>query len=204
LSNIEQPGPFESIHAAQIPFLCRRFIGKPALSEKFDPVLEGRFLNIASGLRLRMLDKTEEIPAVRIDALSYCASTALICGALKISGAGEGIEPSCFSKVEGDSIEAKNSVMASLTKHPQSRFWVACYTAKDGRQLERWTKTMHRAKAMAIALELERVELQTRQGTVKTTQLQKIASGHAKHVRPAGPLKAMVRFQPTETRPVKR
>jgi integrase len=72
--------------------------------------------------------------------------------------------------------------MASLTKHPKSRFWVACYTAKDGRQLKRSTKTTNRGKAMHIALELERVEQQARQGTVTTTQLQKILSDTAERV----------------------
>lgn len=72
--------------------------------------------------------------------------------------------------------------MASLTKHPKSRFWVACYTANDGRQLKRSTKTTNRGKAMQIALELERVEQQARQGTVTTTQLQKILTDTAERV----------------------
>jgi len=79
-------------------------------------------------------------------------------------------------------LDATNTVMASLTKHPKSRFWVACYTAKDGRQLKRSTKTTNRGKAMQIALELERVEQQARDGTVTTTQLQKILTDTAERV----------------------
>lgn len=66
--------------------------------------------------------------------------------------------------------------MASLTKHPKSRFWTACYTARDGRQLKRSTKTTDRRKALQIAVELERVELQSRQAALTTTQLRKILS----------------------------
>ncbi len=72
--------------------------------------------------------------------------------------------------------------MASLAKHPKSRFWFACYTAKDGRQLKRSTKTTERGKAMQIALELEHVEQQARRGTVTTTQLQKILTDTAERV----------------------
>ena len=79
-------------------------------------------------------------------------------------------------------LDATNTIMASLTKHPKSRFWVACYTAKDGRQLKRSTKTTSRGKAMQIALELERVEQQAREGTVTTTQLQKILTDTAERV----------------------
>src|SRR4051812_39112676 len=64
--------------------------------------------------------------------------------------------------------------MASLTKHPKSSFWTACYTNSEGRQLKRSTKTTDRNKAYEIALELERVEKQTRAGITTTNQLKKI------------------------------
>ena len=64
--------------------------------------------------------------------------------------------------------------MASLWKHPNSKFWTACYTDKDGKQVKRSTKQTKRAKALAIALELERVEQQARRGTVSTLQIQKV------------------------------
>ena len=66
--------------------------------------------------------------------------------------------------------------MASLTKHPKSRFWTACYTDHDGRQRKRSTKTTDRKKAIQIAVELERVEQEARRGTVTAIQLRKILS----------------------------
>ena len=64
--------------------------------------------------------------------------------------------------------------MASLFKHPKSRFWSACYTDRHGRQLKRSTKSVDKAHAMRIALELEAVEKQAAAGTVTTTQLRKV------------------------------
>lgn len=72
--------------------------------------------------------------------------------------------------------------MASLTKHPKSRFWTACFTARDGRQLKRSTKTTDRRKAMQIAVELERVEQQSRQAALTATQLHKILSDVSERV----------------------
>lgn len=45
--------------------------------------------------------------------------------------------------------------MASLWKHPRSRFWTACFSAADGRQLKRSTKTTDRRLAMRLADEFE-------------------------------------------------
>jgi hypothetical protein len=56
--------------------------------------------------------------------------------------------------------------MASLWKHPNSRFWTACYTDKDGKQVKRSTKQTDKRKALAIAVEFERVEQQTRRGVL--------------------------------------
>ena len=64
--------------------------------------------------------------------------------------------------------------MASLTKHPKSQYWTACFAGRDGRQLKRSTKTADKREALQIALELERVEKQARHGTVTTAQLQKV------------------------------
>lgn len=50
--------------------------------------------------------------------------------------------------------------MASLRRHPKSRFWFACFTLADGRQTQRSTKTTERKKAMQIA---ETYELAARQ-----------------------------------------
>ena len=64
--------------------------------------------------------------------------------------------------------------MASLWKHPNSRFWTACYTDKDGKQVKRSTKQTDKRKALAIAVEFERVEQQTRRGVLSTLQIQKV------------------------------
>lgn len=66
--------------------------------------------------------------------------------------------------------------MASVTKHPKSRFWTACYTNADGRQMKRSAKTEDRNQALAIALELEAVESKARGAALTTTQLQKVLS----------------------------
>jgi integrase len=64
--------------------------------------------------------------------------------------------------------------MASIWKHPNSRFLTACYTDKDGKQVKRSTKQTDRRKALAIAMELERVEQQIRRRVLSTLQIQKI------------------------------
>ena len=64
--------------------------------------------------------------------------------------------------------------MASITKHPKSQFWTACFTNRDGRQLKRSTKTTDRNQALEIAIELERVERQAKQGALTTIQLRKV------------------------------
>src|ERR1035441_3393401 len=64
--------------------------------------------------------------------------------------------------------------MASIWTHPNSKFITACYTDKDGRRIKRSTKQTNRAKALAIALEFERVEQQSRRGVLSTLQIQKV------------------------------
>ncbi len=64
--------------------------------------------------------------------------------------------------------------MASLWKHPNSRFWTACYTDKDGRQVKRSTKQTERKKAMLLAVEWENLEARARNATVSTLQIQKV------------------------------
>src|SRR5919106_358389 len=48
--------------------------------------------------------------------------------------------------------------MASIWKRDRSKYWYACYTAADGRQLKKSTKKTDKDQAMAAALELERAE----------------------------------------------
>ncbi|MHC1762677.1 MAG: tyrosine-type recombinase/integrase [Verrucomicrobiia bacterium] len=66
--------------------------------------------------------------------------------------------------------------MASLWKHPNSKYWTACYTAHDGRQLKRSTKQTDRDKAMTVALELERAEEAARNGLLTEAQCRKVLS----------------------------
>src|SRR5687767_9795340 len=67
--------------------------------------------------------------------------------------------------------------MASVTKDPRSpKFWIACYTSRDGRQVKRSTKTSDKRKALQIAVELEDVEQRARRTSLTTSQLQKILS----------------------------
>lgn len=46
--------------------------------------------------------------------------------------------------------------MVSLWKHPKSRFWTACFTDHNGRQLKRSTKLTDRNKAMLMAQKYEK------------------------------------------------
>jgi DNA-binding NarL/FixJ family response regulator len=72
--------------------------------------------------------------------------------------------------------------MASLWKHPKSKYWTACYTNKDGKQVKRSTKQTRRGQAGAIALEWERIEQLARQGTVSTLQMQKFYNDHVDRI----------------------
>lgn len=72
--------------------------------------------------------------------------------------------------------------MASVIRRAESRFWIACFTDRNGRQLKRSTKTSVRNQAVQIAIELERVEHQARAGELVTTQLRKVLSDVAEKV----------------------
>lgn len=45
--------------------------------------------------------------------------------------------------------------MASLWKHPHSKYWTACFTGRDGRRLKRSTKTTDRRLATKLAEQFE-------------------------------------------------
>jgi integrase len=72
--------------------------------------------------------------------------------------------------------------MASIAKRDKSRFWTACFTNRDGRQLKRSTKTTDRNQAMQIAIELERVENQARDGNLTASQLRKVLNDVSERV----------------------
>jgi hypothetical protein len=48
--------------------------------------------------------------------------------------------------------------MASVVKRKQSKFWTACYTSHDGRQLKRSTKSTDKNQAREIAINFERLK----------------------------------------------
>lgn len=52
--------------------------------------------------------------------------------------------------------------MASIWKHPKSKFWTACWTDQSGRRLKRSTKTTDRRLALRIAQEFEEVSARAR------------------------------------------
>lgn len=64
--------------------------------------------------------------------------------------------------------------MASVFKPKNSRYWTACFTSRDGRQLKRSTKCEQKSQAVEIAIEIERVERRAMQGTLTSTQLKKV------------------------------
>lgn len=64
--------------------------------------------------------------------------------------------------------------MASLWKHPKSKYWTACYTNRDGKQMKRSTKQTERKKALLIAVEWERIDQLSRHGALSTQQIQKV------------------------------
>lgn len=72
--------------------------------------------------------------------------------------------------------------MASVCKRAKSPFFTACFTDRNGRQLKRSTKTTDRKQALQIAIELERVEQQARQGSVTTIQLAKVFNGVSERI----------------------
>jgi len=64
--------------------------------------------------------------------------------------------------------------MASLWKHPNSPYWTACFTDREGRQVKRSTKQTDKRKALLIAVEYERLEIQARSAAASTRQMQKV------------------------------
>jgi len=66
--------------------------------------------------------------------------------------------------------------MASLTKDSKGRspYWIACYTAADGRQLKKSTKQTDRKKALEVSLALERAEEMAKKGTLTETRTREL------------------------------
>ncbi len=72
--------------------------------------------------------------------------------------------------------------MATVWKHPKSRFWTACYTNRNGKQVKRSTKLTNRNKAQRVALEFEEMERGAKEGSATTIQLQKVVNELAEKV----------------------
>lgn len=72
--------------------------------------------------------------------------------------------------------------MASVVKRENSRFWTACFTSRDGRQLKKSTKSTDRRESLAMALEFERVERQAQAGGLTTTQIKKVLNDMSEKV----------------------
>jgi len=72
--------------------------------------------------------------------------------------------------------------MATVVRRADSRFWIACFTDRNGRQLKRSAKTADRNQAMRVAVDLERVEEQARAGSLTTDQLRKVLNDVAEKV----------------------
>ncbi len=70
--------------------------------------------------------------------------------------------------------------MASLWKHPESKYYVACFTDRNGRRCKRSTKETNKAKAQKIADGLEQVARQkqtVRQVRAVISDLHKFITG---------------------------
>lgn len=72
--------------------------------------------------------------------------------------------------------------MASVVKRTKSKYWTACFTDRDGRQMKRSTKSTDRSESLRIAIELERVEQQARKVQVTTAQLQKVLNDASERI----------------------
>lgn len=59
--------------------------------------------------------------------------------------------------------------MASIWKHPKSRFWTACYTDETGRQRKRSTKETDRKKAAKIADTFDEASRKAKRGELTRT-----------------------------------
>src|ERR1035437_7632915 len=76
--------------------------------------------------------------------------------------------------------------MASVVRRKKSKYWTACFTDRDGRQLKRSTKSTDRNSAQQVAVELERIERQAQQGPLTTPQLRKVLNDFSEKVNGDG------------------
>lgn len=67
-----------------------------------------------------------------------------------------------------------SGAMASITKRPESRYFICCYTAADGRQLKRSTKKVNRSDALRVCLEFEDAEKKAKAGLFTEAQARRV------------------------------
>jgi len=68
------------------------------------------------------------------------------------------------------------SGMASLWKHPNSKFWTACFTDEAGRRIKKSTKLTNRKDAMTAALAFEEAATKARSAELTRAQALKVIS----------------------------
>jgi cob(I)alamin adenosyltransferase len=66
--------------------------------------------------------------------------------------------------------------MASLWKHPESKYWYGCFTAADGRQLKRSTRETDKHKARIIVQAWEQAESMGSMGTDSAPEQQQLSA----------------------------
>lgn len=71
--------------------------------------------------------------------------------------------------------------MASLRKHPNSPFWIACFTDSNGARTTRTTKMADRSTALKMAVEWEAVARRARQGTLTEAQARGVINSILEH-----------------------
>lgn len=64
--------------------------------------------------------------------------------------------------------------MASIRRHPRSKYFYACFIGADGRAVQRSTKATDRATALQIALQFEKAAKLGRRGRLIDTQARKV------------------------------
>jgi site-specific recombinase XerC len=70
--------------------------------------------------------------------------------------------------------DSEISGMASIKRHPRSKYWVGCWTRADGRQTQRSTKCTNRGDALRVALAYEDAEKLARNGQLIESQARKV------------------------------
>ncbi len=71
--------------------------------------------------------------------------------------------------------------MASVRKHPKSKFWYACFTDSNGVRTTRSTKTKNRTTALKMAVEWEKAATQASEGRLTEAQARTVINSIMEH-----------------------